>query len=251
MRAVASRKPSSRRAAIRSRRSSAPSTSLAASSRQPDSVSHGLEQGGLVLLQIAVVGQRQVFHEEQHLRQGPHDAGRLAADQFEHVGIPLLRHDRRAGRQGVGQLEETELGREPQNPLLRPAAQMQRDEREAEEELDEEVAVVRDVEAVGGRTGEPKQLGREGAVDRKRRAGQGTGSQRRNVDPLEAVGQPGPIALELLAVREPIVDRHHRLGTLQMRVARQDHVEVAITAGDEGTAAGFRAGRRCARSRPG
>ena len=49
-----------------------------------------------------------------------------------------------------------------------------------------------------------------------------------------AIGQPAAIALELLAVGQPVVGGQHRLGPLQVRVAGQDAARVLVAAADEG-----------------
>ena len=94
---VASRCPRSSRSAIAARFNSAPATSGAASSSEAPHRVERVEQRRLVFLQVAVVGQRQPFDQHQQRLQIADHAGRLAADQLQHVGVDLLRHDRRAG----------------------------------------------------------------------------------------------------------------------------------------------------------
>ena len=72
------------------------------------------------------------------------------------------------------------------------------------------------------------------AIDGERRAGEGRRSQRREIEPLEASANAAAVALKFLAVSQPVMHDHHRLGSLQMRVAGNDHVDVAVAAGDEG-----------------
>ena len=72
------------------------------------------------------------------------------------------------------------------------------------------------------------------AVDRQRGAGQGGGAERQHVDAPAAVGQSVAVALVLLDVGQEVVRRQHRLGALQVRVAGQDQVAVALGRGQQG-----------------
>src|SRR5690606_31541817 len=49
------------------------------------------------------------------------DVAAAPADQFEHVGVPLLRHHAAAGGVAVGDPDEAELGGHVDDPLLGPA----------------------------------------------------------------------------------------------------------------------------------
>ncbi len=63
----------------------------------------------LVLLHILGIGQRQALHHGEkpnHRAQNPPDLG---ADQFGGIGVLLLRHDRRTGREPVRQHHEAKL----------------------------------------------------------------------------------------------------------------------------------------------
>ena len=82
------------------------------------------------------------------------------------------------------------------------------------------------------------------AVDGQRGAGQGGGAERQDVDALAAVGQAVAVALVLLDVGQEVVGRQHRLGPLQVRVAGQDHVAVALGGVEQGALAARAAGRR-------
>ena len=43
-----------------------------------------------------------------------------------------------------------------------------------------------------------------------------------NVEPLDRVAQAAAVAFQLLAIREPVMDDHHRLRALQVRVTGDD-----------------------------
>ena len=59
-------------------------------------------------------------------------------------------------------------------------------------------------------------------VRRQARPGEGSRSERQDVRPPPAVGEPVAVALEFLAPAEHLMAREHRLGPAQVRVAR-DH----------------------------
>ena len=99
---------------------------------------------------------------------------------------------------------------------------------EIEDELQEEIAVAGDVEAVPCHRIEAELLSHRFAIDRQRRARQRRGAQRQHVDALAAIGQAFAVALELLDVGEEVVRREHRLGALQVRVAGQDDAGLAL-----------------------
>ena len=193
--AVASRYPRSSRSAIAGRFNFAPATSGGRQLQRGPHRVEGVEQRRLVLLQVAVVGQRQPLDQHQQRLQIADHPGRLAADQLQHVRIDLLRHDRRAGAEGLRQLEEAELDRGPEDPLLGPGAQVLGDHRQREGELQHEIAVAGGVEAVGRHGLEPQPPGHVCAVDRQARSGQGGRAQAQHVGPAAAIGQPLPVAL--------------------------------------------------------
>ena len=151
-----------------------------------------------------------------------HAAG-LAAHQFRHIGVLLLRHDRRAGAEAVGQLDEVELGAGPQYQLLGEARQVHHRQRGGGAEFDGEVAVGNAVQRVAGYRIEAQQLAGQAAVDRVGGAGQGGTAQRHAVDPLAAVEQALAVAAEHLEPGQQVVAEGHRLGGLQMGEAGHDH----------------------------
>ena len=120
------------------------------------------------------------------------------------------------------------------HPFLGPAAQVQRDHGQVEHELQHEIAVAGHVEAVGGQGVEAELAPHAVAVDGQRRAGQGGGAERQDVDALAAVGQSVAVALVLLDVGQEVMGRQHRLRPLHVGVAGQHHVAVALGGGEEG-----------------
>ena len=63
----------------------------------------------LVLLQVAVVGQRQALADGEHGREPADRDARAPAQVLGDLRVLLLRHDRRAERDGVVELREREL----------------------------------------------------------------------------------------------------------------------------------------------
>ncbi len=88
-----------------------------------DRVEHRL----LVLLQVAVVGERQALERGQQRHEVADEAAGLAAGQLGDVRVLLLRHDRRAGGVGVVHLDPAELLRGPEHDLLAQPRQVHAD----------------------------------------------------------------------------------------------------------------------------
>ena len=100
-----------------------------------------VEQRLLVFLVVLVVGERLALHQREQRHQVADHAAGLAAHQLGHVGVLLLRHDRRAGAEAVGELDEAEARAHPQHQLLGKPRQVHHGERGGGAELDREVAV--------------------------------------------------------------------------------------------------------------
>ena len=179
-----------------------------------------VEQRPLVLLVVAVVGERLAFHKhEQGVQVADHASG-LAAHQFGDVRVLLLRHDARAGAEGVRQRGEAPLRRRPKHQFLAPARQVDGGDAGGGAKLDGEVAVAHGVQSVGRGTHEAELGGGHVAVDGERGAGQGGAAQRADVDAAAAIAEPFPIAQRHLEPSEQMVRERDRLRDLQMREAR-------------------------------
>jgi len=63
---------------------------------------HRIKQRFLVFLVVLVVGQGLALHEGDEPHQVTHHTPRLAARELGHIGVFLLRHDRAAGGETVG-----------------------------------------------------------------------------------------------------------------------------------------------------
>ena len=84
------------------------------------------------------------------------------------------------------------------------------------------------------------------AVERVGGPGQSGGSQGARVSGIAGGGKAPPVAGEHLHIGEHVVREEHRLGVLQVRVARQDDVEVRLGLGDERLAQGHIGGHELA-----
>jgi hypothetical protein len=144
-----------------------------------------------------------------------HPAG-LGAHQFGGVGIALLRHDRGAGGQVVGQSGEAEHRRHPDHDLLGEPRQMTGRDRGGGQALQREVAVRHRVQRIRHRPVEAQVRGRRMAIDGEGRSGQGRGAQRVLVHPLARIGEAAGVAPEHLDIGHQMMTEGHRLGGLQM-----------------------------------
>ena len=151
----------------------------------------GVEGDLLVLLHVLRIGERQALHDDEQALEGAGDAPDLGARQLGGVRVALLRHDRGAGGELVGQLDEAELRRRPEHDLLGEARQVHGADRRRGQRLEHEVAVGDAVERVGGRPVEAERLGRLVPVDRERRAGQRRRAERAFVEPRARIGEAG------------------------------------------------------------
>ena len=110
---------------------------------------------------------------------------------------------------------------------------MYRDQGQRRGELDQEITITGNVQAVAGRRVESQFCRGLLPVDRQARTGKCRAPQGRDVEPVAAVGQSAAIPVELLAVGQPVLGGLDRLRSLQVGVGRQDHSGVGLAAGDE------------------
>ncbi len=208
---VASSSGSDDAAASRSRSNSQPVDENAERAERTGDVATRGEHRRLVLLQIAVVRERQALDRREQAGQ-PADRGpRLPARELGDVGVQLLRHHRRARRGELGQPRERELGARPQHELLADAREMREQHRDRVEVVEREVAVGDRVERVAHRVRRRRQ--------RQRRAGERTRAERRRCGLRGGEGEARAVALEHLGPREQVMTERDGLRTLQVRVA--------------------------------
>jgi len=101
-------------------------------------------------------------------------------------------------------------------------------------ELHREIAVAHRIKAVGVDVVEAEGRSGVAAVDRHRRARQGRSTERADVDPLQQIGQAGPVALGHLHVGQQVMGQADRLGPLQVGVTRDHHLGMGLGLGQQG-----------------
>ena len=132
----------------------------------------GAEQRRLVLLEIALVAERQALEQAEDRGHRRDRRGRPAADQLGRVRVPLVRHHRAAGRVGLGDPDEPEPRVRPPGDLLGEPAEMDHPERDGRQRLDDEVAVADGIERVRRHAVEAELRGRRLAIERVAGAGE-------------------------------------------------------------------------------
>ena len=193
---------------------------------------HGVEQGLLVFLVVLVVGQGLTLHEGDQAHQVAHHPTGLAAREFRHVRVFLLRHDRTAGGETIGDAHETEVLAAPENQFLGEPADVHHDQAGSGGEFDREIPIRNGIQAVLAQTGlatlvDHAQAARHmGPVQRIAGAGQGRCAQGKAVDAAAHILKSLGVAGKHLDIGQQVVPHTHRLGHLQVREARQDGVGV-------------------------
>ena len=213
-----------------------------------DRVEHRL----LVLLEVAVVGQRQALEGREEPGEVADEPAGLAARELGDVGVLLLRHDARPGRVGVVERDEAELLGRPEDDLLGDARQVDRDHGRDEGELGDDVAGGGAVDRVLDRAVEA-QVGGDGlGVEAERAAGEGAGAVGAEGGARVPVAQPVDVAQQRPGVGEEVVGEQDGLGVLQVRASGHRHAGCRSRLGDEGVDDVERpARRRCGRARGG
>ena len=126
----------------------------------------GIEQWLLVLLEVAVVRQRESLQRRQQSREVADQSTRLSAGKLGDVRVLLLREHRRSGGVGIVEAGKPELLTGPEHEFLTDPRQVDPQQREIEQRLGNEVAVADGVERVVERLGEPEVAGSQSGIDR-------------------------------------------------------------------------------------
>ena len=105
-----------------------------------------IEDRGLILLKVPVVGERKPLEHDQEVDEGADHPARLAPHQLGHVRILFLRHDRRAGGERVAHLHEGKLLTRPEHELFGDPRKVNRTDGERAHRLEEKVPAADRVE---------------------------------------------------------------------------------------------------------
>ncbi len=170
------------------------------------------------------------------------DAAGLAAYQLGNVGVLLLRHDRGAGAEAVGEVDETEARAHPQDQFFRQAREVSHHQRRRGGEFDGKVAIRHRIERVLADRLEAQLLSGERAVDRVTGARERRRAQRQAVDAAPAVGHAFGVAREHFEVGEQVVAEGDRLRHLQVGETGHHRVGVALGQIQQRSLAGAQAG---------
>ena len=171
----------------------------------------GSEHRRLVLLEIAVVRERQALHHREQAGQPADRRSGLGACELRDVGVQLLRHHRRSGRRRFGQVDEAELGRRPETELFSDPRQMAVQAARGVEVVECEVPVSDGVERVP----ELPRAAAGGAASSRPRAG----AERRRARGVGREPESPEVALEHLQPGEQVMADGARLRALEVGVA--------------------------------
>ena len=124
----------------------------------------GLEERGLVLLQVLVVRARETLKGDEEACESPQDSPCLPSYQLQAVWVLLLWHEATPGAVCIGKGDESELGGAVDDEVLSPATEVSEGERGGEEELSNVVTVTHSIKAILGGPIESKACSKEVAV---------------------------------------------------------------------------------------
>ena len=187
--------------------------------RQPN-VATRREHRRLVLLQVAVVRQREPLHGREEPGEPADRGSGLPTNELCHVRVELLRHHRRPGRGGLGQFREPELRSRPEHDLLADARQVREEHRCRVEVVEREVAVGDCVDRVPHLPRRSWQL--------ERRAGERPCSERALRRRIGCRREACPVAVEHLHPGEQMMTERDRLRPLKMRVAGHERGRLGL-----------------------
>jgi hypothetical protein len=189
--------------------------------------------GSLSSWRSLLYGEREPVEDavERHEVRG--HSRRLRPQELGGVGVLLLRHEARAGRERVGHLAEAELLRRPQDDLGSELRQVRGARGGRGEVVEDEVPVRDRVQRVLGDAAEAELLGHEHAAGVEVDAGERAGAEREVVRGRHAEVEALEVAPELPEVGEQVMREVDGLGALHVRVAGQPPVHVALGERDE------------------
>ena len=187
----------------------------------------------LVELHVLVVGERQPLEEREKARKLADRPPGVSAQQSEHVGVLLVGHPRRAGRQVVRKLEEPEFVRRKENHVPGEARQVGEQHRGAIEVVRRGIPIRHRVERVRARPAEAELAGERAPVHADRGPGQSSAPERAFVGAIFRLREPLRVAQEHFDVSEAPVAERDRLRAFPVRVRRHRRRGVALGAAGE------------------
>ena len=195
----------------------------------------GVEERPLVVLKILVVAAGKAFDGGDHRHEIAEHAGTGAARELQCVRVPLLRHHRRTGGEGVAIAHETELARSKQDEILGESREMRTEHGEREEQVGNEVAIADGVDAVLGDLTKAEVRREYTSRDGERRAGDRARSEWKHRGRMRRGANTGTIAFQRPEVREHPVGAAHGLRALHVCVGGQHALFEACRLGEHGT----------------
>ena len=154
-------------------------------------------------------------------------------------------------RDAIVELGERELLAREDDDLLGEPREVHERERAGVQQVAHEVAIGDRVDACSRTSAaKPSSAAVHGGIERQARAGERAGAERRDVGRVVGAAQPLVVARERPGVRGEVVAEQHRLGALQVRVARQHERRARRAPRRRAPAAARRRARRAAGRRP-
>ncbi len=186
--------------------------------RRKDHV-RGAEDVRLVLLEVTVVSHRQALHRGQDANEFGDGAAAAATSQFGHVRVLLLRHDARTGGKTIRERHEAVFSARPEDDVLAEAGDVDLRDGAGRCELRHKVAVGGRIHAVPGNCLEAELPGHHLPIERIRRTGERSRTEREHIGAAAAVEEPLAVAQEHLSVGEEMMAQRDGLRPLDVRIA--------------------------------
>jgi len=151
-------------------------------------------------------------------------------------GFFFLRHERRAGGVGVGDLDEIKFRARPEDHVLREPRKMHGQQRAGGAKFDGEIAIAHGVHGILGNARlasfeiyKIQKLGNKFTIQWQSASGNRTASHRTHIHPQIAIIQSVVVTLEHFNISQNMMGEINRLRALQVSVARNDYIRIFIS----------------------